>query len=360
MENPLSPPQTNLLASLAALPPDELRMVAMLIDRLLPPKAIATAAAGDTTTTLVQFFEAFGEPVLLRQRRKADEKTIRGYRDSMHYWRSITGDPPLATITDETLAQFVTALEAMPGRKGTKLSGHTVAKHARHVQMILYRCGPRRPGIKHCQGLIAEVPQFGTIDRPRPDCAGDFTPAELGAMWTAAPTMTSPTNHGATPGEFWRGLLALGYFGMYRIHSMLTLGMADVDEAGWVEVRCEHAKRGHGYRNFLPKRALEAIAWGDPQRSLVLPGVSLKCQSNLRKSFNALQMRAGIARHECRGFHGLRKAGGTALARIDPLAAQMQLGHSGGTVLQAHYLSRNQLLAEAVDKMPWPFGEDAA
>src|SRR5690349_6394858 len=100
----------------------------------------------------------------------------------MKHWKSITGDPAIVAITDDTRADFVAALEKLPGRKAAYLSGYTVLKHARNIQMILYRAGPRRPGIKHCQGIIADVPQFGLIDRPTAECYGDFSPTELAAM----------------------------------------------------------------------------------------------------------------------------------------------------------------------------------
>ena len=63
--------------------------------------------------------------------------------------------------------------------------------------------------------------------------------------------------------------------------------------------------------------------------------------------------RAGIPAKRWFGLHGLRKATGTELADISPLASQLVLGHSEFKTTQKHYINP-KLQDAALARLPQP------
>ena len=53
------------------------------------------------------------------------------------------------------------------------------------------------------------------------------------------------------------------------------------------------------------------------------------------------------------GLHALRKGGITELSKFDPLAAQIQAGHTSHSVTQRHYINPSRV-HEAMQRLPQP------
>ena len=91
---------------------------------------------------------------------------------AIHHWGRVTGDPPLAEISTQTLLRFrEKLLQAMGGKQpGSTQSPTTVRKTLRHVQAVLDKAGPAGPRNRDAANLI---PGTGALDRSRPRGGGE-------------------------------------------------------------------------------------------------------------------------------------------------------------------------------------------
>jgi integrase len=75
----------------------------------------------------------------------ARPRTIELYLTTIKHWESITGNPPLVTITQVELAQF---------RTGLKCGAATKAKHCRILNAMFAKLGPPGPHNRDALGLL--------------------------------------------------------------------------------------------------------------------------------------------------------------------------------------------------------------
>lgn len=303
--------------------------------------------------TLSAFFEAYVLPCYLLPRAKP--ATIAGYRTAVERWAKITGDPPLRVIDQATVARFVAEDQRWPGRSGP-LSPNTVRDHCGYLRLILALAGPRTahgsPWAATEDGLLGtdrwgrprEAPRFILPPaRPKPP-TDNFTLEEIRA-WIAACEHASKPLGSITPADWWRALVRFVYNTGLRIGSVLQLEWSWVHEQnGWAFCVIP----GSAYKGGRPKlivlspaavAALEPIRAGNHGRIFHWPHT----QKTLHRERHRLLRLAGLPPNRRFGFHGLRKATGTQLWRLDPDAAREQLGHSDRRITMEHYVDPSAL-----------------
>ena len=109
--------------------------------------------------TLPEFYRAFYRPVILAAQ-GAEDRTLREYDQSLKYWENCTRHPSLAEINDFDISEFMTAIAALPGRKGEPISPNTIRKHCTQLQAVVTKAGPRASHVRNqrkAQNLICEL-----------------------------------------------------------------------------------------------------------------------------------------------------------------------------------------------------------
>lgn len=316
------------------------------------PGSLAGRTSGPLTADLKlsEFFALAFVPLFLRPRNAA-AATLVEYQRSIDCWVAITGDPPLKAIDDWHAGRFVEGLYKLPGKlKGTAIAPATVRKHCTQVQTVLDRAGPRSKGNRLGQGLIEETP---FIPKPRVAKAPPldvYTLSEIGRMVDAAGKATAPRLDAVSARSWWRALFLTAYNTGLRIGTLRKIEYGHVD-GEWLNVPGEIYKGNAPKRFWLTEQAREAIAGIRTARESIFPWPH--CGRWLFANLKRIQEAAGMPAARCFGFHGFRKALGTELAAINPLAAQMALGHTNMKTTQEHYINPS-VMVEAMRKMPQP------
>jgi len=309
---------------------------------------------------LGEFYRRFFERVVLETAR-ANAQTLASYRESVAHWQRITGDPPLAEINDFTCAEFAVGLAALPGRKDPLMAVFTIRKHVRNVQRVLNHAGPRIAGdrtARRNQSLLGEVP---LIERPAADLEppdGDFTIAEtvqiLQACGRLPPRAPRAAAVGVSPGTWWRALIVFLFYTGLRIGATMRLEWSML-EGEWIRVPSRTSKQRRGKKQFFHPEAREAIEPLRRGQALIFawPNWIEKqgARRSMRRVFECLLARAGLPEQRRFGFHAFRKEHATELASINPLAAQMSLGHTDMRTTQQHYVNP-RITAAAIQQMP--------
>lgn len=312
--------------------------------------------------SLAQLYVAFVRPLHVAQ--GDSPGNIKQLDESLGKWVRFTGDPSLARISDATAMQFVTGLWTLPGiKRGSTIMAATVNKHCRTVQSILDRAGPRdRRTNPKGQGLIADVPLIERPRVPKIEVNRNLTLAEIGQLLRACPQLeTTALDYGPFPG-WWSAAIRFDYNVGIRFGALVQLRFSWLhqDEMGtWITIPEDtpdikvSARKGY----FLNSSACAAV---EEMRAKSKPGEDRIFawdvgESWLYNLFRRLMAIAGIpAERSYRvKFHGLRRAMGTELAKINGLAAKMALGHTGRDVTIDHYVHR-VVLAESLAKLPQP------
>ncbi len=299
--------------------------------------------------TLAALWQQHYKPIYLAARGVTPE-TLNEYQQSIDYWVRFTGDPPLESITDRDTLAFVEGLAQLRGKKiGAKMGRNTVAKHCRHVQPILDLAGPRGPHNRRGLSLLADVP---FIDRPRgykkpPEDA--YTLAEAQQIVTACQVARLPRLDGMPAPTWWRGVFLFASYTGLRIGTLLKLDF-DWIEGDWLVVPPLGYKRSEPkrfYLNAAARQVIEAIT--HPVRKRVFPWPHVK--GTLYDQCAAIVVASGLPAHRRFRFHGFRKLFATETAELNPLVAQMALGHASMRTTQEHYLA-SRLQVRTLDQLP--------
>ncbi len=293
-----------------------------------------------------QFFARYFRPVRL-QAGRAKPATIAEYRTAIERWAQLTGDPPLSTIDGLTLAGFVEADLGLTGRTST-LSPNTVRKHCIHLENVLRAAGPRT---RDCKWAASEYGYYGTDEFGRVRSApwfhlptardkppiDSFTLDEIRRLIVACDHATLPRLPEIRPSEWWRRLIRFAYNAGMRIGTILALRrqwLRQADGAAWFEVPGSSYKGGRSHLLYVSPVALD-IVLGMPERDILWRWPhTLK---TLHRQRVRILEAAGIPEERQFGFHGLRKALGTALYRRNPEAARLALGHQDQATTREHY-----------------------
>lgn len=317
--------------------------------RLFEPAA--RTAALSPQMTLSEFLEAFVVPVCLT---RARPRNLKQYRESIAYWRRLTGDPPLAQIDDFTAARFLAGLYELPAIvKGNTLADNTVRKHCVHVQYCLDRAGLKTRQNPRGQSLVAEAV---LIDKPRvvvSDVDDDFSLDEIGAWLEACHAMSAPRSCGVPARAWWESLGLVAYNTGLRVGTLLLLEYGWIEE-DWIKIPGPALKQKRAGRFYLNRASREAIQEIRTERIKIFPFPH--SESWLHEQRRRLLAKSRIAPNRRFGFHAFRKAFGNELSKINGLVVAMALGHSErgtGDVTRDHYIHR-QRMAEAMDRLPQP------
>ena len=341
--------------------------------------------------TLSEFYRFFVVPSCLSY---AKPRHFREMEISLNYWARFTLDPPLEQISPAAIHQFTEGLKTIRGRFGKPVSDNTIRKHVVHVQSILDRAGP--PSRKK-QGASL-LPQAPFIQRPSLVINRNikrFTVAEIGILLDAAgKAARSP----ARPA--WR--LAARLVGMLHAlrlqlrashrrpncpgmglarprrawlvgpHSTECLGREKVTAGrdyylnAWALAAVDRMRPALGYKApSATRESREMVAAPAADGDAARAGLSSASNRTLTKPYPSrpaaagskifpwaaavntlwrtlqrMHAAAGMPGSRRFGFHGLRKACNTELSRINPAAAKMAMGHSGGDVTIDHYTVR--------------------
>ena len=302
--------------------------------------------------TVCTFFESYVFPTCLY-----DDKpiTIEGYRSALKLWRAITGDPPLETVTAETLTLFRDALSRRRGKQPyMKAAADTVFSRLRSIQTILDKAGPPGRRNRDAKGLIAASPW---IRPPRLETKLPriLSPETLKIVYDATAGMDWPKVPGIKAPAWWKTLLVVTYNTQLRRRTLFEMRMDEIDWPGCcLRLPGARIKGGRPLIVHLNATSLGALRRIRTARELVFP-----CQGDKERFyywFHRLQTLAGMPRQEHFGLHVIRKTAATMLAEFSPQAAQLALGHRSLTTTINHYINPVSIVGAALDAMPQPFG----
>ena len=171
------------------------------------PKQNAARADGlSANSTLLEFFDRWFLPHVLR-RKETSEKTIGLYKNSLTWWKNLTGDPPLGGVDEFVLTRFDEGLREATYRRTEigeerSLAGYTRMKHLKTVRTILLRTGPTTHPRFPAAELLARTPYFPVTapraQRPKPP----FTIDEARRIFAAAARMTWRSKGSGVPGYY--------------------------------------------------------------------------------------------------------------------------------------------------------------
>jgi integrase len=224
---------------------------------------------GDGTVTpqmsLTDVFERWMVPVLFR---KSSHATLTKYRDSLAWWRRLTGDPPVRATDDYTLVRFETGLENAVFRRGKHglprpLSQFTRHGHLVRVNVLLAACGPRGERRRVAAGLVDSPPQL-VVEAAEAKASPPFTIEQARAIYAAIDQLGGTSKLPATVFRATlRALVSLLYYTGLRIGTVLELRWdhlrLEADEKSWLDVPGELVtKTGKGLSKYLRAEALAA------------------------------------------------------------------------------------------------------
>lgn len=342
--------------------------------RLYRPEANDDGVGGEGPisgrTTLGQFFERAFVPLWVMSR-GLDPKTETSYRDSIEWWTRLMGDLPMDEIDDFAAARFVQQLQEQRGRGQTRdrMAARTVRRHCRHVTKVLAFAGPKgRDRFSRLnRGLLRDPPliEGPTPDQPAP--SGDWTIEELHRVYEACATLKRPVLDYATPCDWWRALVVVGYYTGLRRGHLLSLLWEDLvvpwQNGGRLTARPRSGKRRKGFRKYVPATALEHLERIKPSPATGLifawPGWPARPWT-IDKQMQNLVSAAGLGGGRDK-FQALRKTHVTQMVIIDPeqstRIAQQSAGHSDLATTLGHYVNTQAVeyvVARSVEAMPSP------
>jgi len=299
-----------------------------------------------------------------RKARRQAERNLKQLEESMCYWTRFTDDPPLRYIDTVTMTDFVNGLWTLAGRKrGSTVKATTVHKHCRTVQSIYDRCGPmHRRTNPQGLGLLADVPLIVRPDLPENVVDKNFTLDEIGSILRSCPQIEAKLPTAAPFSGWWHNVILFDYNTGLRSAVLLQIRFSwlkRTDQGLWlhVPVGTPHIKV-HPGRPFFLNRWADAVV--EDQRRRVPSGEDLIFPHPYGESWIYEAMRRLLVlseipseKAEDNKFHGLRKALGTELAKINHVAEKMALGHRDRDIDINYYINRS-VMVEALQKLPQP------
>jgi len=297
------------------------------------------------------FFEHYVRPLHLLER---SPRTIKEYRTTLAYWVAFTGNPSLAATDARTIARFREGLKTLDV-DGEPLADNTRRKHCVNMQFILDRAGPMLRREVETARLLPSVPY---VTRPATvvnEVADNFSLVEIGQFLDACAAAQAPRGLAVSPAMFWRCLGLFDYNVGARPQTLLLLRFSwlSQDEHGWwLSVPPSAMKKKRGvvlYINTVAMRLVERMRACGSDLIFPWPHEEGWLHAERRRILTASQ----IPEPRRFGFKAFRKACATQLAEINPMAAQLQLGHRGRNVTRDFYVNR-KIVARACEQLPQP------
>jgi integrase len=300
--------------------------------------ALRVYGSASTKPTISEFYAEAGRAARLGQ--PLSQGTIQQDEAAIAaFWR-LCGDLPVAEITAEHLQEFVRRRSAEPKGRGPEgqVSPNTIRKdlvQLRAVLIVAVRLKYR-----------GSLPEFPRVRESDPRVIDAWRLDEVALLMSAA-----------ADNDAIRALVRFLYNTGLRIAEAMqaTWDLVDREEPGWLFLPRRIMKGGrHDHRiplNRWAKQAIEAVRRPSHPRLFskwVWPGG----KTGLYHQFGRVVRKSRLPAHRWFKFHGLRGAVYNELAGIDPLVADLLLGHRT-TVGQRHYADRKRM-ASALALLPQP------
>jgi integrase len=315
------------------------------------PAETATVELSPEITTS-QFFTAYVKPICLDPK-NTQPKTFKAYQNALKHWRQLSGDPPVNQIDDRTCAKFTKSLSQRLNGDGEKISPNTVRKICIHLQFVFDRLGPRNRQNRFGTNLLADSPYLQKPRRRIKPPTDNFSIKEISAWLEAAKCAQAPRIRGITPAEWWTALILFIYNTGLRIGTALKLRWSML-VGNFLTIDGSIYKGGDGRQFTLSDRALEAIR---PLRELQSDYPKIfpwpYSESYLEKVRQKILKGSSIDETRQFGFHALRKALASELARVNPIIAQIAMGHTSIRTTAEHYIN-SESFVESLNKIPQP------
>jgi len=303
--------------------------------------------------TLSQFYR---DVFKVRRLGTAAESSVRAYDSVVRKWALLTGDPPLAEITNDTMALFRDAVARTKGKDGaTPVSPNTVRSVLRHVQGILDLAGPASRHNREGAGIIQHFP-YAKPPRARWSPPRFVPPEHFAAVYQAANTMTRPEGLGFPAAAWWRAILVVAWNLQLRRGTLLRIPMVALDwQRRVVRLKAEILKSGRGELRALSEIVIDHLAPIRSDRPLLFPWPY--AVKTLSREFHRLQERAGIPQAERFGFRDVRRTAATTIWQVNPDAARLALGHRAMDTTATYYVNHEHVVKPALAGLPQPWGD---
>ena len=309
--------------------------------------------------TLPEFFARYAWPDCLAP--KGDSvRTRRDYEKSLDYWRVFTGNPALDQIDKRTCSRFVAELSsARHARTGETLAANTVHKHWVNLERLLRWSGPANRQNPEGAAVIDSPPWIKGPRKQKPSPRAGFALDEiqrwLEVLDTTAKITVPPAARDAVgdPPAWWRAVILFDYNTGLRPGTLFCIRW-EMLAGHWLTVPTGIVKGEDGLRIWLNEPAIRAIEPLRRPAGLVLGWPNWPAaETTFRKQRIRQQASAGIRQLP---LYALRRCFSTELAKINPLAAQIMMGHKGlgMQMMIDHYVDPEQLLGDALARLPQP------
>lgn len=318
-----------------------------------PPDVATAAPPPDDGTPLRQHFLQYVVPQHLADN---DPSTIEEFLTTIKYWEQATDNAPVERWRGGMPA-FAQWLKETPYR-GKLRAPATRRKHLIALQYLLDLAGPSSRD-RDAAGLIE---QPARIRRPKGSASINKRPLdvpEIARYLEACQHATWERKGLPLPAcAFWRCLGLFLYQVGLRIETVYLLRwewlQEDADGHSWLEIPPAAMKRDERFRCYVSPAALRALApLRQLERPLIFPFPFVG--QTARRKLTELYQRAEIPLRGLQEnkFHAFRRSCAVELAKINPYASKMQLGHSTRDVTLNHYVSP-AVLIDAHQRLPQP------
>jgi integrase len=238
------------------------------------------------------------------------------------------------------------------------MSPNSVRRHLRNLQAILDRAGPGGPRIRDAAEIIPKTPW---VKPPRQTFKPPHivTLDHLGAVYLAAVCAEIPNLWGFKPPAWWRALLVVAYNTGLRKGALFGMRIADINWQGQhLTLPPELSKTRYGQRLHLNGTTMRHLMAIRTDREIVFEWPH--SYKHFHRQFEKIQETAALDPKDRFTLHDIRKTLATALWATSPQAAQWQLGHTGIGTTQQFYVQGDQMVADAIDRLPQPKAFEAA
>lgn len=332
--------------------------------------------------SLSAFFERWYVPVVALGEKGSTAATIVSYRESLAWWAALTGDPPLSSLDQFTVAQFLDGLRRATFRRRPRgreypLSRQTQAKHAGQVRAVLRRAGPSCDAASATAGLLERLPKISARrpkSKPRPAFALSQARAIVGARWQ----IFGPHVPGIQSSAWWLAYLSLKFYAGLRDGTVLALTHRMVAPRGgsgpfsppgvpaagddWLEIPGEIVKTEQPLTRLLHPAAAAAIIAVRGARGpddLIVPWPHHR--RHLRARHERLQQLAGLASDRWLSPHAWRRTHAQEMTVLGSQSAlqlaQWSLDHDDARTTRDSYHDPEQ---EFLRRLPLlDLGQDA-
>lgn len=305
--------------------------------------------------TLRQFFEEWFAPIVLVGDRDSAEGTLTIYRNAIDWWERLTGDPPIGSIDEFTIATFKQAMRGAtykrsPLGRSYPLSRQTQHKHLRQIRAILYRLGPTTDPNRPAKGVLPAAPHItvGRAEKCTPkrpfeiDLARRLYASAVDLRWgrSRGGVVTPET----TCCLAMRAFCSLLYYTGIRSGTALGLEWSHVRIEGrevWLDIPSELVHKTHkGISKFVHRALLRDLQRARCGSRLIPWPYSY---THLDDQHDRLQELAGVPEPLRLSPQAWRRTHGTEMAKVGAEAAmkvaQHALDHGDEATTRQFYVS---------------------